>query len=63
MGSSSGCFLVVATSFLLLLLPPAYMWQQLLGHMASLEQLFFPVVARACVFCSGTQGSLVAHAV
>ena len=35
------CFRDVVTSFLLLLLPPASMWQQLLGHMASLER-FLP---------------------
>ena len=47
-----GLFWAMATSFLLLPSPPVCIWQQLLGHMASLEH-FLPQ-GRSCVLYSVT---------
>ena len=50
----------LAVGFLALLSPPVRMWQQLFGHLASLEH-FSPGVALAVSSSVATQEPLVSH--
>ena len=54
-------FRELATSFLLLPSPPAHMWQQLLGHMASLECFLSLRLLMLASVAVAPQGPLIPH--